>query len=383
MSGLKKALLLLGGLTLWYAFTSPSSDQIKNKKEYPLPEEIRVVETSLPYETRERIWTSTHSEGNEEKKVELEKIVKTSEIDFSSEFNIKTDRYNFVKKEEWLPSRIIGHVFSLPTKLYFWDWDAGLGLDEQKSRAVLSMLEENKNISGLTVRVNHNEAIYDCYRLFADEQVTERNNFLARLLLGLPTSIPGELFAEFRRGDYYNSMNQTVVLFSNIESVSGHEIGHHQDYQRFDSDWEYGLAGFLYPVKLYKEWQASQNSKKLLSAEDQWQFNRFLLPAFLTYLIGGFYVSRKLLQRDALKSNRDNRDIDELEEYEKPEIQPIQTLRHFGTMNGELYAGFVAYSAVTSVVPELVGYAIFAAATITTNIVADELLKRVIPYEHE
>ena len=124
----------------------------------------------------------------------------------------------------------------------------------------------------------------------------------------------------------------TVVLFSNIESVSGHEIGHHQDYQRFDSDWKYGLAGFLYPVKLHKEWQASQNSKKLLSAEDQWQFNRFLLPAFLTYLIGGFYVSRKLLQRSALESYRDNRDIDELEEYEKPEIQPIQTLRHFGTI---------------------------------------------------
>ena len=79
-------------------------------------------------------------------------------------------------KDNWLPSRIIGHTVSMLTRLYFWDMDIGWGLDEDRSQAVLSMLEKNKDIKDLTVRMNHNEALYDMVRLFSDDKVQERNN---------------------------------------------------------------------------------------------------------------------------------------------------------------------------------------------------------------
>ena len=119
-------------------------------------------------------------------------------------------------------------------------------MDAEKSKAVLSILESNKNIKDLTVRINHNEPIYDCYRLFSDEKVKKRNNWFARTLIGVPSSILGELFAELRRGDYYNPMNQTAVLYSNIESIAAHEIGHHKDFQRFTSDWEYSMSNIFF-----------------------------------------------------------------------------------------------------------------------------------------
>jgi|SRR3989338_433192 len=284
---------LIGGLAFWYLLTGPSSKQLESKREYPLPAEIKVIETSLPYETRGRVGSPNNlNSGSDEKRYCLDKIVKTSSIDFSDDFYIKTERYNLIKKEEL--SKPIGHILSIPTKLYFWDWDLGWGLDEGRTKAVLSMLEENKKLSGLTVRINHNEPLYDCYRLFGDEKVADRNNFLARLLLGTVTSLGGELFSELRRGDYYNPMNQTAVLYSNIESISAHEIGHHIDCQRFNSDWEYTLFRILPPVMLYQEWQASQNATTLLSKDDQWQFNRYLLPAFLTYLIATYYMGKKV-----------------------------------------------------------------------------------------
>ena len=172
MSWLKK-LVLAAGLAGWYTFTSPDTAQLQARKNYTLPAEISVVDTTLPYETRKKAISAAEAGG--EIKYNLEKIVKTKDIDFSKDFTLETERYKVVKPEEWLPSKIIGHTFSIPSKLLFWDWDAGWGLDADKTRAAISMLENNKKISGLTVRINHNEAIHDCIRLFSDKKVEERN----------------------------------------------------------------------------------------------------------------------------------------------------------------------------------------------------------------
>lgn len=369
IKGALKAAAIIGGLATWYTFTSPSQSQLEKKLEYQLPQEISVVETSLPFKTKGRVWTSENKDGTMKEKQELEKIVKTDDIDFSGDFSIETDRYTLVKGDDWLPSRILGHVASLPTKLYFWDWNAGIGLDEDRTRAVLSMLENNENIKDLTVRINHNEPIYDCYRLFGDENVAERNNFFARALLGVPSSIFGELFSELRRGDYYNPMNQTAVLYSNIESVSAHEIGHHQDFQRFDSDWEYSMARAFPPATLYQEWQASQNAKGSLESSDKWQFNRYLLPAFFTYLLAGYALSKRVLKV---------RDDDD----ETP--NSFQTLRHFGTRNLDLYGGIMAHNFSESLGAwEPLNYAAFTGGFIATELIADAVLKRIIPYNHE
>lgn len=380
--GRLRTTFLIGSLALWYVFTGPSDEQRNKQNKYSLPREICVTETSLPYKTRERVWKSVGVDGKEKTKIDLEYIVNTEEIDFSSSFSIKTERYKIVKEEECLPSKIISHICSIPSKIYFWDLNAGWGLDAKRTKAVLAMLENNNNISNLTVRINHNEVLYDCYRLFSDKSVSKRNNLFARLFWGCSVCLGAELLSGLSRGDYYNPATQTVVLFSNIESMSGHEIGHHQDYQRFESDWKYAIVDILPPLKLYKEWRASQNSKELLSKDDEWQFNRFLLPAFLTYLIASYAISKKYLQKKCLPQ-REMQDIHDIEEDKRSFVHPLQTLRHFATQNASFYAGIVAYSAVAPKSPGILSYLSFAGAMLGLEYIADKILKFVVPYNHE
>lgn len=160
-------------------------------------------------------------------------------------------------------------------------------------------------------------------------------------------------------------------------------MGHHKDYQRFGSDWIYALSCSFPPVVLYQEWQASQNAKNVLIDEDKWQFNRYLLPAFFTYLLAGFYASKNSLKQKALKGLGDPKDLDKLKEYLKPEISTLQTLRHFGTLNLNLYAGIAAYSLCDKInAPGFISYAALAAGAVITNEVANSLLENVIPYKH-
>lgn len=382
--GWLKNLTIFGGLATWYAFTNPSNDKINNKKEYVIPTEIRVVETSLPYEIREKIWSSENLDGTKENRIELEKIVKTDEIDFSKNFYIKTDRYNLIKDEDWLPSRVVGHIMAMPGRLLFLDWNYAWGQDKKRARAALSMLENNKDVKDLTVRLNHNEAIYDMYRMFTQKDLKERNNFFARATLGTSLSLGDELWAELLRGSYYNPLTRTVVCYSNIESTTAHEIGHHQDFQRFESDWEYMLSRLFPPSMLYQEWQASKNATKLLSNDDQWEFNRYLMPAFFTYLLGAYYLSKKTLQKKDHEENGNKKEFDELSEDEKPEIHPLQTLRHFGTLNAGFYVGIGFYNNMYSInFPELLNYGGFATGFVTTCMLSNLALSKVIPYNRE
>lgn len=375
---------MIAGLGLWAAATAPSDAQLRARKEYPLPPEIRVVDTSLPYETQERTWTSTDDEGKTETKKTLEKIVKTENIPFSEDyFWIQTDKYTLIKDKDWLPSRIVGHTVSLLGKLIFWDWDYAWGQDAERTRAAVSMLENTPLQGKLTVRLNHNEALYDMTRLFWDDALTERNNIVARIGLGIPISLLDEIWAEFARGSYYNPLTQTVVCYSNLESITAHEIGHHKDFQRFTSDWEYMLGRLVLPVTLYQEWQASQNAKEFLSKEDQWQFARYLLPAFFTYLLGGYFVCKKILQRADLKSEGGHKDLDKIPEEKRPVIHPLQTLRLYGTWNAGLYAGIAAYNTSSPHAPEVVNCLAFLAGAWLTSTLLDVVLKPVIPYEHQ
>lgn len=290
-----------GGLSaaalVWYAFLgSPAPKRFEEK--YTLPEEISVIESTVPYETRRtELVIGTNEDGSEKKEEKLEKIVKTKNIDFSENFEIKTERYTLDKEEDWLPFRVVGHVVSLPRRLFFFDWDISNGMDEERTKATLAMLEQNKNLKDLTVRINHNEALKDLSRLYNDKKVVGRNNVVARTVIGGATCIFSELWADFVRGDYYNPMTQTVVGYSNVESVIAHEIGHHEDFHRFSSDWEYVVGGAFPPIRLCQEWQASSNAMRIMSKEDDWQFNRYLMPAFMTYVIATYLTMKRMFKK--------------------------------------------------------------------------------------
>ena len=84
--GWRTNLGLVGCLATWYAFTSPSEKQLSEKKSYPLPEKIEVVETSLPSRVVQKV---TLSKNSNYKKVGLVSVVETKDIDFSKNFKIR------------------------------------------------------------------------------------------------------------------------------------------------------------------------------------------------------------------------------------------------------------------------------------------------------
>lgn len=380
-----RLLALAAFLTLWYGFSSPNYNQLAENKDYTLPKEIEVLDTSFRFHYRKK-----KEENNklsnlspEKKNQDLRKIVETDDIDFSEDFYIKTGRYTLIKDDDWLPSRMIGHVLSLPQKLFFWDWNASWGMDEKRARSVLSMLENDEVIKDITVRVNHNEAFYDWYRMMFHENLRERNPFIFRASVGSLTTIKHELLSELGRGDYYNPLTRTAVVYSNIESIAAHEIGHHKDFSRFDTDWFYSLGRLMPPVMLYQELRASLNAKKTLDSKDNWQFNRYLIPAFLTYLMATYFISKKILQKADHKVNGNGKDFDKLKEYEKPEVHPLQTLRHFATWNACFYSSIAAYQVFSPSNSDFLKGAAFCSALVGTKYLLNLGMKHIIPYNHE
>lgn len=240
--------------------------------------------------------TETNKLGN------LESIVYTKDIDFSKPFNIKTSRYNLVKSEDWKFARDIGFLFSLPRKLVLWDWNMGLGLDAERSRVVLSILENSPELKNLTVRINYNAAIQDCKRLFSEKELVERNGFLPRATIGLLSTFSTGILG-LTRSDYYNPFTGTVVGYSNVESIFAHEVGHNKDFKRFDRDWIYGLSRVIPPVMLYQEGAASIYAKNdFLSKDDSNQLYRYLLPCFLTYVLSSYKTIKKIVHRKKKKT---------------------------------------------------------------------------------
>lgn len=294
---LKRILIGAACLAAWYAYSgnpanfyTPSSPRSEKRLEERVGSQYRLPDV---------IQTTTGP-------------VTVKDIDFNGSFLLETPRYRLHKSEDFPWSRAIGYVASIPTKIFFWDSNASYGLDAERTKRVLAILENDKSLSGLTVRVNHTRAWYDTWRLFTEEKVTERNNWLARMFLGVPVTLLSGITSEFSRSDHYNPLTQTTIVYSNIDAIPFHEIGHHKDYQRFTSDWAYALMNTIFPpIKLYKEYQASMYAKDYLPPEQQYQFYRYLIPAYLTYLwamwgLGKKFYRKYLRQKDSLLKEDDD-----------------------------------------------------------------------------
>jgi len=392
--------LLAACLASWYVLTSDLKPSYKvQDRAYPISKEITVTETTFPTEEKIKKQITIKSDGERTEKQTIEKILKTENIDFSAKkFMIKTDRYTLVKNEDWFLSRVIGHFNSMMRRLYFWEWDISKGQDEERTKATLSMLENNKELKDITIRINHNEPLLDCYRLFTEDKLRKRNNVIARVALGIPTCIVSEIWAEFFRGDYYNPLTKTTVVYSNVESIVAHELGHHKDFQKFESDWGYALADAFFPVRLYKEWQASMNAKDIMSKEDSWQFYRFLLPAFLTYLIASYGLSKKLIkgmkkQRKLEEAGLSKKSEEELTEEERikykiiinsdPKIKASEAIRIFTEWNLIFCAGLASYHVANSLSQSKeISYACFAAGAALTEKFSRKLFDKVMPIEY-
>ncbi len=354
---------LVLGLWISFAFTGKKST-VSVSEEYPLPKEIPVRSASVPTHLTTNFVRVPGNFGDFVAKPLVQNVIRPAEIDFSKSFNFETERYMFIKKEDFWPTRMIGHLISCFGKIFFLDSRLGAGLDADGTKAVLSMVERDKNIKGLTVRINHNAVWKDTFRNFYDPKIGARNGWFPRWIYGAPGTFLGELTSECRRGDYYNPMTSTMVCYSNVRSISAHELGHHKDYHRFSRDWPYALTYMFPPATLYQEWNASRNARADLSKNDQWQFQRFLIPAFCTYLLAMYEACRRGLRQ--IKA------FDQDKDPEKVEVSFLEGLRFFGSANALFWAGLWAGSAAAGV-----GVIASAAAFVGVGVaafVASELL---------
>lgn len=286
-------LALVAATGLWSLATGKSDSAASARQHFPLPEKLYVVDTDLPTHNEDH----TITDKGKERTITV-RYIKPHEVDFDDDFYLKTNRYTIIKDDDFIGTRWLGHLASIPTKIFFWDARAGWGLSEDGTKNVLGMLERDTTVSGLTVRINHNEVFEDTIRAFTDERAKERNNFVARALYGVPETLLGEFFSELRRGDYYNPMTGTMVLYSDIPAIYAHEAGHHKDFARFDSDWIYSMTGYIPGVCLYQEAKASFGAKdELLPEPLQWQAKRYLIPAYATYVLYSAWAFARIFSK--------------------------------------------------------------------------------------
>lgn len=265
------------------------------EKEYPLEKSKYPMPTSINVKYARFYDKNTHAQLDN-----VSGQINTKNIDFSKHFEIRTENYTIMRDDDWCVSKAWGkYLGSLPCKFMMFSWQIGNDLDEDHTKRVVALLESDKSAQNIFVRINHNGVLNDICRLYADPKVRKRNGFISQTLIGLPSMLLEEIVSEFARGDYYNPMNQTAVLYSNIDAISFHEIGHHKDSQRFSTDVWYTLARVIPPVTLYQEWQASmKHAHNDLSGEKNYEYYRFLIPAFGTYLLWFWgtlkYLGKKL-----------------------------------------------------------------------------------------
>lgn len=376
-------------LATWNTLTPDNNKN--NYTKYQLPETITVQKF-----TRERAGFVHEEPG-------LEHTIATKDIDFNQPFDLVTDRYRLIRDEDSIISQYLGTIGSLPVKILLFDTDVGSIPDAEHAKAVLSMLEKDKSIQGLTVRLGHTRVVYDTWRMFTDPEIKKRNNFFARTIIGLPNMILGVSYAELLHGDHYMPLTQTVVLYSNVESIAGHEIGHHQDFQRFSRDWAYALSSTFPPAKIYKEFTASDRASHMIDPDDQWQVARYLFPAFLTYVAAAWALSYVALQKRKLKEPtiadkeivntfeamrflddtfRNNVKVEEIKKEQRPKVPIAETARLFVHQHLMLGGAVGSYIAAKDL-GELAASTAFVAGFLATDYMCDWVGDRIIPYEHE
>ncbi len=260
-------------------------------------------------------WYLTNKPGNEtfyyrfNKKPELLNSIKEENLE--ERLDLEETKYedlenkgNAIIEDKDFPLwRILGYIGSLPTKAFFMSWEVSNYVKPKTKKSIEDILKRDSKIKGLTVRLNHTNPIKDTKRLFTEKQLKERNSLLFRIFLGIPTTILGGFLAKLRRSDHYNPFTKTVIVYSNIEAIAKHEIGHHRDFMRFSEDGVYSVARIFPPITLYQEWRASKYAKWTLRKKTRNQFGRFLIPAYVTYILdavcsiylGWEYIAKKFL----------------------------------------------------------------------------------------
>lgn len=187
----------------------------------------------------------------------------------------------------------IGHyVFSLPSKLIFWNSKAdNHNISPEVIQLTKDYIREN-NLRNVKVRFNQYAPMAELRRVWENDTI----NPVIKYTFGIfgwviYTVLPERLFSGLIGGDHYNPFSNTVHIYSDLNSITIHEAGHSKDFNQREYKTLYS-AIYSIPIigALYHEAVASDDAIAYFNEkerdEDIDESYKILVPAYSTYLGG-------------------------------------------------------------------------------------------------
>jgi hypothetical protein len=190
-------------------------------------------------------------------------------------------------------SRGISFIGNLPNKLWFFSKDIG-NYPRQKTQDYISEYVKESGLENTTIRVGHSAVFEDLKRIKEEESVKNMSAFSRFLYLTYTGAVTlvGGLISKLTRSDNYNPFTKTAVIYSDVPAIAIHELAHAKDYQSKKHPVLYNLSRLLHPFLFFQEGKASIDAHEYIKSKDKNEkTNRYLIPAFLSYVINFLFKS--------------------------------------------------------------------------------------------
>ncbi len=194
----------------------------------------------------------------------------------------------------WILDTLGNYVFSIPSKLLFWNVQVDNHRFDEKTIEIAKTYIRENNLRSVKVRFNQYAPISELQRILANPTIHPFVKYTFGLGSWLIyTMFPERLFAGLIGGDHYNPYSNTMNLYSNLPSIAIHEGGHAKDFNAREYKTTYAIV-YSIPVvgPLYHEAVATDDAFAYFqekndpdSIEESYEV---LVPAYSTYLGGAF-----------------------------------------------------------------------------------------------
>ncbi len=194
-----------------------------------------------------------------------------------------------------IAANTVGRINAIPTDVALLTPGAILSSPEKDTAEFLQERYKDVSWKGQVVEVylGHSPLLRQLRRLFQKER---RTNLLARVFLGIPTTLSAWAAGNVFRTDAYNPYTESAQVYHSNPAVAMHEAGHAEDFDQSKFPTLRAIFGGLPFFKQKLEWNASRNAMKHLKNEyERREAGKVLEPAFGSYL--GLYMPFAPLSR--------------------------------------------------------------------------------------
>lgn len=190
-----------------------------------------------------------------------------------------------INKKEPAVIRPLSYVLNLPYKLAFLSTKIGRHPSEETIDSARHYIRSSC-LEDITLRAGHTSILQDAKRLFTDDRLKDIS-LVGRSTLGVLAVAQGGIMGKLFRADHYNPFTKTIHLYSDVDAIANHELGHATDYANKKHTTLYSLASIAFPpLILYKEFMASKHAHQYARPQHRDQTARYLIPAYSTYVSG-------------------------------------------------------------------------------------------------